>query len=131
MQKWNSKTRILFLALKLVKSANVGQKMSSKIPYEYDRTKNPLALSDPLHGKRQKSHTHKCIGQKLFQSVKKSKLNCSVTFLIITFCMSSCANFTTDSKSASNSVFFLHRYCFLPIQIGVIRADEKTLKTFL
>jgi hypothetical protein len=38
MQKWNSKTRILFLALKLVKSANVGQKMSSKIRYEYDRT---------------------------------------------------------------------------------------------
>jgi hypothetical protein len=104
--KWKSNKQILFLASKLVKSANVGQKMSSKITYENDRTQNPLASSNPLHGKRQKSHTHKCIGQKLFQAVKKSKLKCSVTFLVITFCMSSCANFTTDSKSASNSVFF-------------------------
>jgi hypothetical protein len=44
--------------------------------------------------------------------------------------MSSNANFTTDSKSASNSVFFDTYIDFLPIKIGVIRADEKTLKNF-
>jgi hypothetical protein len=75
MQKWNSNIQILFLASKLVKSVNVGQKMSSKIPYEYDidRTQNPLALSNPLHGKRQKkSHTKK-YGPKTFSGSKKVK----------------------------------------------------------
>jgi hypothetical protein len=92
------------LPLKLVKSANESQKMSSKIPYEYDRKQIRYRIRCMEKGK--KIHTQKSIGQKLFQAVKKSKLKCSVTFFKITFSMNSSANFTTDSKSASNSVFF-------------------------